>query len=148
MRDLEYEKEQEDERDRRRKKAKEQLEKAKKEKAEKEKKRREKAEATIREQAKKLQWILKENQMMHPGEFNLYKPGTSDHMKVTVFDDGVVRVDTPGVISPQNHPSADAFMGNLKDILKGKWVTVKKYLTNAAISGHSHTHAHGHTHTH
>ncbi len=144
MRDLEYEREREEERKRKRKKE-EELKRLKA-KAELEKKRREKAEKTIREQAAKLQWLLKEFPH-HPGIFHMWKPGSADKVEITIFQDGRVRVDSPGVISPQNHPSMDAFMANLKDTLQGTWRTVKQYVRGAhSHAGHTHTHAHTHSH--
>jgi hypothetical protein len=148
MRDLEYEREKERENERRRK-DREEVKRRQKERQELEKKRREKAEATIREQAKKMNWLLKEFQF-HPGSFHMYKPGTKDKFKIDVFEDGVVRVDMRGVvISPENHPQVDAFMNNLRDILKGTWRTVSKSLgahSHAEGVAHTHTHAHGHSH--
>lgn len=148
MRDLEYEREREREDERKREKEKERK-KREKERMELEKRRRDKAEATIREQAKKMQWLLKEFQF-HPGSFHMYKPGSKDKFKIDVLEDGTVRVDMRGVtISPQNHPQVDAFMANLKDILKGTWRTIATSIgahTHAEGVAHEHTHAHIHTH--
>jgi hypothetical protein len=146
MRDLEYEREQEAEQERKRKKKRKELEAKQKEL---EKRRREKAEATIRDQAQKLQWLLKTFHF-HPGVFHMYRPGSKDKVEITILEDGRVRVDSPGVISQANHPSMDAFMANLRDILKGKWRTVKQYATAGHTHSHAeqmmHTHSHGHGH--
>ena len=37
--------------------------------------------------------------IFHPNEFRMTKPGSKDLMKITVNDDGTIRVDTPGIIS-------------------------------------------------
>jgi hypothetical protein len=141
-RDLEYEKEVEREEERKRKEK-------QKRKKQLEKERREKALQVIKEQAAKLKWILtKEKSPFHQNEFTMTKPGSKDLMKIKVNDDGTVTVDTPGTISPQNHPSADAFMATVADILKGKWAVVERYISGTLNRTGAHSHDHAHTHFH
>jgi ATPase subunit of ABC transporter with duplicated ATPase domains len=145
MRDLEYERQREEERKRKRKKAEEderkRLQEKEEEKRQQEKERREKAITTVKEQARRTGWMIRD--VGHRGDkWILSKPNSADRMEVEVFEDGRVRLNTPGTISMINHPSADTFANTVAAILKGRWKTIKRHLAG----GHSHAHTHEHHH--
>lgn len=62
-----------------------------------------------------------------------------DKMKITVLDDGTIKVETDAVSGP-NHMSAEAFLRQMSMEAGGE--------VNIARSGHGHHHHHAHGHEH
>jgi ElaB/YqjD/DUF883 family membrane-anchored ribosome-binding protein len=117
-------------------------EKARKEKELKEARARvERAREVIREQAKKKGWNLTEVSL---NNFVASKPYSNDKIKFEVLKTGVIKTVTD-VISMVNHQNAEAFLGTVADLLKGKWKIRHRYPGKEA---HAHMHATGQTHTH
>lgn len=155
MRQMSYEREQEEERKRKKdreaaekKKTEERRKLKKREKArklkeqieelKKERERYEKAIATVKSKATSMGWLAKSTG--HSNQFMLTKG--PDLMEVKVLYDGQIRVNTPGTISQPNHASADGLLDSIAQALKGKW----KVLTRHFHGGVAHTHTHVHTH--
>jgi hypothetical protein len=66
----------------------------------------------------------------------------ADELIVTVLDDGTVKVESPGAISPANHTSAEGFLRTLARELGGE--TTRERIGQA----HTHEHVHDHEHEH
>jgi hypothetical protein len=97
------------------------------------------ARGAIRNQAKKLGWMVTEH---GPNKFFVRKPNSNDILNIEILKSGVVRAAN-GLISMINHANADAFYRNLASTLKGTWK-----VWNRSPAGGAHVHAHAHDHVH
>jgi hypothetical protein len=62
----------------------------------------------------------------------------NDELIVTILDDGTVRAESPGAISPANHGSAEAVLSMIAQSLGGETKVERTQ------KHHQHTHTHEH----
>lgn len=70
----------------------------------------------------------------------------ADEMRITVLDDGTIKIDTDKISAP-NHVNAEGFIRAIFTMAGGKSKRTLK--VGASLHGALHAHTHdGHTHTH
>ena len=67
---------------------------------------------------------------------------TTDNIRITVLDDGTIKVDTDS-ISPSNHLNAENFLKEIFRMSGGKAEIEFKKPVSLREHGHSHDHGHG-----